>query len=252
MSDLQQKLQVEILGRLNRRKNQQLTRGDFDKAADAIKKRFETDDTAIEQAIEAMRREQYVSRTTRDTYKLEKKGADYFTQLELKSAGPTPEINEEMLGYQKAFVLMTLFSRKDRSMTQSDLRKSLSSAAAQKALLFARLSSDPVVNPDLPTMDWVIHQLVRAEDVTVRRIGQGARYTLTDRGQESLVATDQHPSLKFRLEGQQLNALREAIRDASSVVQPQMEPRKETAPSRDDDGSPSPIFFDGRDGIGGV
>lgn len=60
-------------------------------------------------------------------------------------------------------------------------------------------------------MDWVVNQLAHSNDIKLQKNGQGGRCTLTERGQESLVATDQFPSLEFRLKGKQLNALREAI-----------------------------------------
>jgi hypothetical protein len=169
-----------------------------------------------------------VSRTVRGTYRLEKKGTDYLARLESTLSGPAPEINEELLAYQKAFVLMQLFCAEDNSLPQGRLREKLSSAATRDALLFARMTSDPPVNPDPPTIDWVVRKLVQSKDIDEPRKG---RFHLTDRGRESLIATDQHPSLQFRITGKQLNALREAIRDVSPVAQLKPEQRDEAAPS---------------------
>jgi hypothetical protein len=231
VSNAQLKLQANILHRLKGRKEQRLSQRDFEKAAEAIKKQLGADSTAIEQAVETLLRDQYVSRTARGTYKLEEKGADYLSQLDPDPVPLAPEINEATLPYQKAFVLMQLFCAEDYSMPQGQLRQKLSSAAARNALLFARMSSDPPVNPDRPTMDWVVHQLVQSEDVKLQKSGQGARCTLTARGQESLVATDQHPSLEFRLKGKQLNALREPIRLAGPTATPMPERLDQPAPS---------------------
>jgi cytochrome c-type biogenesis protein CcmH/NrfG len=54
--DLQQKLQANILDRLNRRKNQRLTRREFEKAIEAMKKQLQTDPDAIQQGVEALLR----------------------------------------------------------------------------------------------------------------------------------------------------------------------------------------------------
>ncbi len=227
MSELQQKLQADILKRLKGRKNPHLTRRDFDKAETTIKKRFQCEKADIEKAVETLLREQYVSRTGRGTYKLETKGVDHLVNLESALSGPPPEINEEMLHYQKAFVLMQLFGAKDgsQSRTRSDLYQKLESKeVAKQALLFARLSSDPLVNPDRPTIDWVVRQLVQSKDIDEPNKN---RFRLTDRGKESLMATDQHPSLDFRIKGKQLNALREAIREVIAVAHPKPEQRDE-------------------------
>src|SRR3984957_12001835 len=232
VSDLQQKLQADILGRLKRRKDQRLIRRDFDTAAEAIKKQFSTDSTAIEQAVEALLREQYVSRTAHGAYQLEQKGADYLAQTVPAPATVGPELNENLLPYQKAFGLMQLFCAKDKkgqqSMTRSELRRKLGSETAKKGLLFARMSSDPIVNPDHLMMDWIVQQLVQQGDID----GKRSRYTLNERGKELLAATDQYDSesIKFQLTGKQLNALREAIRDASAVAPPKQEPREQPAP----------------------
>lgn len=231
MSDLQQQMQAAILLRLKRRKNQRLTPRDFNKVKEAIKKQFETDDTAIAQAIERMLREQFLSRSSSGTYILEKKGVDHLAQLELALSGPAPEINEVNLPFQKAFVLLQLFCAKDesRSLSRSELHKKLASKLAERALLFSRMSGDTPILSDRPTMDLVIQQLVFSKHVKEQKQGQGARYTLSETGQGWLVATDQHPTLEVRLKGKQLNALREAIRDADPVTPP--EPHEQPAMS---------------------
>jgi hypothetical protein len=153
-------------------------------------------------------------------------------QEKLVEALPSaPEVNEVLLAYQKSFVLMHLFCDEDRSMTRSELHKKLSSASSRDALLYGRWSSDVQVNADPSTMDGIVLLLADSKDVTVRKHGKGARYTLTDRGQESLMATDQHPSLEFRLNGKQLNALLEAIRASRPGTAPRLETREEPLPS---------------------
>jgi hypothetical protein len=231
--DLQQKLQANILDRLKRRKDQRLTRRDFDKAIKAIKKQFRTDADAIEQVVEALLREGYVSRTVRGTYRLETKGADYLAQIVPAAVALPPEINEALIPYQKAFVLMHLFCAEENTLTQSELFAKLEQPGVAESGLFLRLSTDPPVNPDRPTIEWVIAQLLRGGDIRERKSGRGARYWLTEHGQELLAATDQHPKIRYTVSGEKLNVLRLRLGYRQQV--------RRTAPnSHADCGGPTP------------
>jgi hypothetical protein len=121
VSDLQEKLQLAILDRLRGRKKPTLTKSEFEKAKQVFKKTLKAQGTAIDEAMESLIREQHVTRSLRGTYLLEPKGRVYLAQLESDSSPLPPGVDEDLVPFQKAFVLMQLFCAKESSLTRSKL-----------------------------------------------------------------------------------------------------------------------------------
>jgi hypothetical protein len=78
------------------------------------------------------------------------------------------------------------------------------------------LAADPVINPDIETVEWVIRLLERADAVKPGIGSKKARLWLTDQGKQLLAATD---------------ALRDAIREASPVAPLKAKAQQEPVPS---------------------
>lgn len=143
------------------------------------------------------------------SYRLTKEG-----RLYLRPA--RPEIPDEQLQAQEAFILLQVFRAKEQKLTRSDLNGKLKSKAAMGQLEFD-VKASPV------TVDYHLAELVDKGSLVEQKRGVSVSYSLhPEQGAKALASVKQHEAVSFTMTGETLNALLAAARH-SKVAEPQVE-----------------------------
>lgn len=122
-----------------------------------------------------------------------------------------PDIPDEQLQAQEAFILLQVFRTKERKLTRSDLNAKLKTRAA-----IGQLEFDVKEAP--ATVDYHLAALVEKGCLDEQRRGVSVGYSLNpDQGARELASTRQHDGVSFTLNGETLNALLAAARQSKPV-----------------------------------
>lgn len=117
-----------------------------------------------------------------------------------------PEISDELLQAQEAFILLQVFRSKDQTLTRSELVGKLKTKAAMGNLEFN-------VKDEPETVDYHLASLVEKGSLVRERRGASFGYRLDpEKGAGALAAVKQHDAVTFTMSGETLNALLEAAR----------------------------------------
>jgi hypothetical protein len=209
--------QAKILRLLSLKPNESMKAGDLKKKLGLVSK----DETP--QAVEVDREfanliEQAlisVSGGTKETQHPRRNGSYRLTdEGKLHIHPPKPDLSEEVLQSQAAFILMQFYRAKEQRMTRSELNKKLSTKSANGQLEFD-VDQAPL------TIDYHLMSLVGKkclEDTS--NIRSSSYKFLTGQGEKVLVSLDQYPSeeLRFQLNSIQINELLKAARAAAPVA----------------------------------
>ncbi|MEJ7638385.1 MAG: helix-turn-helix domain-containing protein, partial [Singulisphaera sp.] len=122
-----------------------------------------------------------------------------------------PDIPDEQLQAQEAFILLQVFRAKERKLTRSDLNAKLKSRAAMGQLEFD-------VKEAPATVDYHLTALVEKGCLDEQRRGVSVGYSLNpERGAKALASVKQHDGVSFTMNGETLNALLAAARQAKPI-----------------------------------
>lgn len=122
-----------------------------------------------------------------------------------------PDMPDEQLQAQEAFILLQVFRAKERKLTRSDLNAKLKTRAAMGQLEFD-------VKEAPATVDYHLAALVEKGCLDAQRQSNSVGYSLNpEQGAKALAATRQHDGVSFTLNGETLNALLAAARQSKPV-----------------------------------
>jgi len=117
-----------------------------------------------------------------------------------------PDISDEQLQGQEAFILLQVFRSKEKKLTRSELNAKLKTRAAVGQLEF-----DVKEVPE--TVDYHLAELVEKYHLDEERRGNSVSYALNpENGTGALASATQHAGVSFTLTGETLNALIAAAR----------------------------------------
>jgi DNA-binding PadR family transcriptional regulator len=146
------------------------------------------------------------------SYRLTEKGQHYVRPAR-------PDIPDEQLQAQEAFILLQVFRSKEQKLTRSELNGKLRTKAA-----IGQLELDVRAAPE--TVDYHLTELVEKRCLGEERRGNSVSYTLNpEHGARALASARQHDGVSFTLTGETLNALIAAGR--KTIPDP---PRREDLP----------------------
>jgi|GEM_PF-5105186 len=127
-----------------------------------------------------------------------------------------PDIPEEQLQAQEAFILLQVFRAKEQKLTRSELNGKLKSRAAVGQLEF-----DVKASP--ATVDYHLAELVDKGSLIEQKRGVSVSYSLhAEHGAKALASVKQHEAVSFTMTGETLNALLAAARQ-SKAAEPKVE-----------------------------
>ena len=129
-----------------------------------------------------------------------------------------PDIPDEQLQAQEAFILLQVFRAKERTLTRSELNGKLKTKAA-----IGQLEFDVKAAPT--TIDYHLAALVEKGCLDQRKQGVSVRYDMNEEhGVKALASVKQHDAVSFTMTGEILNALLSAARRSKPI------PSESTAP----------------------
>ena len=159
------------------------------------------------------------------SYRLTEKGRQHIRPAR-------PDIPDEQLQAQEAFILLQVFRAKERKLTRSDLNAKLKTRAAMGQLEFD-------VKEAPATVDYHLAALVEKGCLDEQKRGVSVSYRLDpEQGARELASARQHDGVSFTLNGETLNALLAAARQSNPTRS-----RLEESPLVDEpaDSAPAPI-----------
>lgn len=121
-----------------------------------------------------------------------------------------PDASDETLRYQESYILLQMLKFEERTASRSKLNEKLKSPSARGNLEFPAAAEDARA-----TVDYHLHNLVRAGSLAEKRQGVSTIFTLTADGLKTLGAANQHETVEYRFVGSALNILLAAARDSS-------------------------------------
>lgn len=135
-----------------------------------------------------------------------------------------PDASDETLGYQESYILLQMIRFDEHTASRSKLNDKLKSTSARNNLEFV---------PDhlKETIDYHLHNLVRAGSLEEMRQGVSTIYTLTPDGLKALGSADQHETVEFRFPGSALNFLLQTARGSSAKHHPRTHDADEPTPA---------------------
>jgi predicted transcriptional regulator len=197
---------------------QRLTRGEANrKVPKAVARELGLDPTTAHRLREEMAGEGFLTINKEGagvTYELTARGRDHLATL--TPYPPPPAVAANLLPYMKAYVLLDLFLRKDRTASQGDLDHRLPQPVEKAA--GKRRQGGPLAELGLtagPVADHVRRTLAEQGSLREVRSSRTVSYVLTPEGVEYLTTLEQYPGIEFRLPAEQLNELVKAVREAS-------------------------------------
>ncbi|SIN91218.1 hypothetical protein SAMN05444166_1578 [Singulisphaera sp. GP187] len=120
-----------------------------------------------------------------------------------------PDLADEQLQTQEAFILLQVFRAKEQKLTRSELNGKLKTRAAMGQLEFD-VKAAPV------TVAYHLAALVEKGSLVEERRGVSVSYRLNrEEGARALAAVKQHDGVSFTMTGETLNALIAAARQAT-------------------------------------
>jgi DNA-binding PadR family transcriptional regulator len=156
------------------------------------------------------------------TYRLTEQGKEY-------NRPARPDIPDQQLEAQEAFILLQFFRAKEQRLTRSELNGKLKTKAAVGQLEFDVQSAPG-------TIDYHLVNLVRNGCLDQEWKSRSVAYTLnSDHGTTALAAARQHDAVSFTMTGELLNALVAAVRKSNQPPSDGNQERKDGG-----DGPPSP------------
>ena len=122
-----------------------------------------------------------------------------------------PDLADEQLQAQEAFILLLVFRAKEQKLTRSELNGKLKTRAAMGQLEFD-VKAAPV------TVDYHLAALVEKGSLVEEKRGVSVSYSLNrEDGARALAAVKQHDGVSFTMTGETLNALIAAARQATPL-----------------------------------
>ncbi len=120
-----------------------------------------------------------------------------------------PDLSDELLQAQEAFILLQVFRASEQKLTRSKLNEKLKTKAAIGNLEF-QIKEEPA------TIDFHLATLVENGNLVETRQGNSVGYSLEQgQGTSALAAARQHEAVTFTMTGATLNALLASARQAS-------------------------------------
>ena len=123
--------------------------------------------------------------------------------------GVTATEESELLGYQKAIILLQFLRNEEKRLTRSDLGAKLRTKTIKEATAL-----------DPEAINQVLTHLVGQGYLSVKKHGKGSTHTLTQNGEDYLGASDQYPTIEIRLTGTILNVLMALARKNGATTRP--------------------------------
>ncbi|WP_406700336.1 hypothetical protein V5E97_16110 [Singulisphaera sp. Ch08] len=146
------------------------------------------------------------------SYRLTDKGREFLRPAR-------PDLADEQLQTQEAFILLQVFRAKEQKLTRSELNGRLKTRAAMGQLEFD-VKAAPV------TVDYHLAMLVDKGALVEEKRGNSVSYSLNrEAGARTLASVKQHDGVSFTMTGETLNALIAAARQASPLPAALLESR---------------------------
>lgn len=140
-------------------------------------------------------------------YRITEQGRDFLKP-------PRPDLSDEQLQTQEAFILLQVFRAKEGKLTRSDLNGKLKTRAAVGQLEFDVKSAPTVI-------DYHLASLVDKGCLVEQKRGVSVVYSLDpENGTKALASVRQHDGVTFTMSGETLNALLAAARSSGTTSEP--------------------------------
>jgi hypothetical protein len=213
VNDALSELKRLILKRLQGRKGQRIRKTDC-QPTKRDRDRLGVDSAQIQTAREELLREGSIEEADKrgGNYRLTATGIAF-----LRQPSPPPfGYDETLLPYQKSYLLFRLQISSDRQASLAELCRRLPKDT-KEILGFGMLDARDRLQLNRPLVAWLLENL--ADVKAIERTGQPSKpcYRLLPAGEQLLGVSDQYPTIKFPLKGEEINHLLAAARLAGKL-----------------------------------